>query len=168
MQALDLLEAFEYHRSTFAHLNWDWVFESIIPWLAIAIAIICSPKSTRQADINRAQEQIEIQFRRHSNPPRPVSSSPMWRLLTELRQQTPNPWSPDNSLGSSSAAQAGTLIVPLPGSEIAFDSDVLLDIDPSQPQFDALMYDDQFGMPEVEDLPWFVSQCRTDSPIGVC
>ena len=92
----------------------------------------------------------------------------MWRLLTELRQQTLNPWSPDNSLGSSSASQARTLTVPLPGSEIAFDSNVLLDIDSSQPQFDALMYDDQFGMPEAEDLPWFVLQRRTHSSIGVC
>ncbi|KAH6665041.1 hypothetical protein B0J14DRAFT_241526 [Halenospora varia] len=96
--AIELLEAFEYHSKTFASNNWEWIFSTIIPWLALAIVLTSLPRATQQSDIDRAQWQINVNFQRFSDPKMPVSGTPMWKLLVQLRENIQG--SPAQSLES--------------------------------------------------------------------
>lgn len=83
--ALDLLEALEYHRHTFAPRNWDWIFGVEISWLALAILLTYNTIGIREIDTHRAERLLQINFERYSNDP--VSATPMWHLMTKLRDR---------------------------------------------------------------------------------
>lgn len=156
MAAIELLEAFEYHSTNFAPLNWDWIFQNTVPWLAIAITLTQLPHATRKADIDRARKQIEIAFSRHGDPDKPVSSTPMWQLLLQLRQQAQTQWDQaqtEQSSVSPEAHQIGAINSLPQSSGLAFTDDLMLDFGIGiQP--DPVMYDDALNMQDLENLPW--------------
>jgi hypothetical protein len=84
--AVELLEAFEYHSTTFADLNWDWIFRDIVPWPAIAIVLTQLHHSIRATEINRARKQVDIVFRKFGDPESEVSRTPMWQLIVQLKE----------------------------------------------------------------------------------
>jgi hypothetical protein len=148
MAAIELLEAFEYHSKTFISNNWEWIFETIIPWLAIAIVLTELPRATQSSDIDRAQWQINLNFQRFSDPLKPVSGTPMWKLLIQLRenmQQSPaqSPLSYRGvELASSQPLQTATAM--------AFNTDLMLGSELYPAGTETSLYEDQFML----DLPW--------------
>lgn len=68
----------------YAPLNWEWVFQSTIPWLALAIVLTEAPRTLDQLETERAQLQVENYFHRFSSAP--VARSPMWNMLVKLRR----------------------------------------------------------------------------------
>jgi hypothetical protein len=149
--AIELLEAFEYHSKTFASYNWEWAFETIVPWLAIAIVLTELPHATRPSDIDRAQRQIDLNFRRFSDLSKPVSCTSMWKLLVQLRQHM------QEQPSSSPPSQRGDSIAVPPPQQTAtmdFTDDLMLDFGVSAPGSESLVYEDQFMPQDMQDLPW--------------
>lgn len=156
--AVELLEAIEYHSLTLAPLNWEWIFQSVVPWLATAIILAQLPHATRRHDINRSQKQIDIIFQRYSDTSSAVATSPMWQLLVTLKQHVPAQWDqePTNQghFSQSSILPTETNSRPLEMETLMFNDDIMLDFGPST-QLDPFMYNDQLAFPEVQDLPWY-------------
>ncbi|KAE9377571.1 hypothetical protein N431DRAFT_398530 [Stipitochalara longipes BDJ] len=148
IKAIELLEAFEYYSKTFASENWEWVFETIIPWLAIAIVVTDLSRATHQSEINRANWQININFERFSSPENPVSGTPMWKLLVQLRENMQGlPVDQGSTVPTSSQVLGNIAAVP-------FTPDLMLDSDLYGSGTDAFPYEDQF----MQDLPWLNTQ----------
>jgi hypothetical protein len=149
--AIELLEALEYHSKTFASSNWEWTFETVIPWLAIAIVLTELPQATQQSDIDRAQWQSDLNFQRFSDSSKPVSRTPMWKLLVQLRE------SMQGSPGSSPPSQGRVISTsnqPLQAASVMhFDADLILTSGLYPSGADSYLYEDQF----MQDLPWWVS-----------
>lgn len=146
-----MLEAFEYHSKTFAPYNWDWLFETVVPWLAIAIVLTGLPRATRPSDIDRATRQIDVNFQRFSDPAKPVSGTPMWKLLVQLRQQM------QEQPGASPSSQRSLSVATRPPQQaaaMAFTDDLMLDFGVSAPGTESMMYEDQFMLQDMQDLPW--------------
>jgi hypothetical protein len=146
--AIELLEAFEYHSKTFASSNWEWIFETIVPWLAIAILLTELPRAIQQSDIDRAQWQINLNFQRFSDPSKPLSNSPMWKLLVQLRENiqespTQSPQSQGNVIPASSQTVESVSAMP-------FTGDLMLDSELYPVGTESFLYEDQF----MQDLPW--------------
>jgi hypothetical protein len=146
--AIELLEAFEYHSKTFTSNNWEWIFESLVPWLAIAIVLTELPRATQQSDIDRAQWQTNLNFQRFSDPSKPVSGTPMWKLLVQLRENmqsspTTSPQSQGNVIPANSQTVENV-------SAMAFTGDLMLDSELYTAGTESFLYEDQF----MQDLPW--------------
>lgn len=139
--ALELLEAFEYHSKTFASSNWEWIFLTIVPWLALAIVLTSLPNVSKQSEIDRAQWQINLNFQRFSDPENPISGTPMWKLLVQLKEyiQAPPPSQGDGMPRESPTVPA-----------MAFAGDLMLDSQLYPVGAETFLYEDQF----MEDLPW--------------
>lgn len=158
--AIELLEAYDYHISTFSPMNWGWVFEITVPWLAIAIVLTYTPKLTRQPDIDRAQKQIEIAFRRYETPERSIGTSPLWQLLVDLRLKVDASWSREHqgrncispNIQLTEANRAGAAFSSDPN--LRFTDDLMLDLANFAPQSDRVMYDDSLFMQDASELPW--------------
>jgi len=144
MAAIELLEAYEYHISTYALQNWEWIFETKIPWLAISVVLTELPHASRQADIERGQRLITNNFARYSDPSKPLSKTPMWNLLVQLRQHMQN--APDQTLPIADYSAVGT-------TAMMITDDLMLDFG-DQGVLDDLMYNDQLILQDGQDLPW--------------
>lgn len=148
LAALELLEAIEYHCTSFASLNWEWVFATTVPWLATAIALTHEQQTTRHSDRDRAHRQIENVFERFSHPAL-VASTPMWQLLVRLRQNMQD--------GSSHGIQ----VLPtasMPGDQsgmIRFDDDLMLDFGQQTGGSDPLSFDDPLMAQDLQNMPWY-------------
>jgi hypothetical protein len=163
--SLELLEAIEYHISTFALLNWEWLFQTVVPWLATAIVLTYLPYASRQADVDRGRKQIEIIFQRYTDPSSTISTCPRWLLLVRLRHQmsqisqwdaTQRPtnrrdWNesqgvtPQPNLGVSQGMNDPALL---------FTDDLMLDFGTAG-QMDTVLLD-ELGYQDMQDLPWYV------------
>lgn len=148
MAAIEHLEALEYHSKTFISNNWEWIFETIIPWLAIAIVLTELPRATQSSDIDRAQWQINLNFQRFSDPLKPVSGTPMWKLLIQLRENMQE--SPAQSpLSRSGVAPASSQSLQT-ATTMAFTTDLMLGSELYPAGTESFLYEDQF----MQDLPW--------------
>ena len=145
---IELLEAFEFHSKTFASSNWEWIFETIVPWLAIAIVLTELPRATQPFDVDRAQWQINLNFQRFSDTSNPVSGTPMWKLLVQLRQniQAQPVQSPLNQSNAEVASSQSLKAV----TAMAFAPDLMLDSEFYPTDTESFLYEDQF----MQDLPW--------------
>jgi hypothetical protein len=146
--AIELLEAFEYHSKTFASSNWEWLFDTIVPWLAIAIVLTQAPHARQPSIIDRAQWQVNLNFQRFSDPSNAVSATPMWKLLVQLREhmqesRTSSPNNQSNTTPGSSHSLQTT-------AEMNFAGDLMLDSEIYTAGNEAFLYEDQF----MQDLPW--------------
>jgi hypothetical protein len=164
MAAVELLEAYEYHSTTFIPMNWDWVFQTKVPWLAIAIVLIQLPHARKKPEIDRARKQIDIVFERYGDPEMPLSSTPLWQLLAELRQRC------EDQLDQRELGNIGgelSLMRETGASEelaVALNQgladDVILDFGVIAPQHGPIMYDDALDMLDMDNMPWY-ALCRT-------
>ncbi|KAN0107928.1 Fungal specific transcription factor domain containing protein [Hyaloscypha variabilis] len=145
--AIELLEAFEYHSKTFTSNNWEWIFDTIVPWLAIAIVLTQLPHATQQQDIDRANWQININFERFSSHENPLSGTPMWRLLLQLRENMQGVPVNQDSVVPNVSQELSVATVP-------FTPDLVLDSDLYASGNEAFLYEDQF----MQDLPWYGSR----------
>ncbi|PMD55438.1 uncharacterized protein K444DRAFT_88562 [Hyaloscypha bicolor E] len=152
MAAIELLEAFEYHSKTFISNNWEWIFETIIPWLAIAIVLTELPRATQSSDIDRAQWQINLNFQRFSDPLKPVSGTPMWKLLIQLRENMPE--SPAQSPLSYRGVEPASSQLLQTATAMAFNTDLMLGSELYPAGTETSLYEDQFML----DLPWLNTQ----------
>jgi hypothetical protein len=148
MAAIELLEAFEYHSKTFISNNWEWIFETIIPWLAIAIVLTELPRATQSSDIDRAQWQINLNFQRFSDPLKPVSGTPMWKLLIQLRENMQQ--SPAQSPLSYRGVEPASSQPLQTATTMAFNTDLMLGSELYPAGTETSLYEDQFML----DLPW--------------
>jgi hypothetical protein len=98
-------------------MNWEWIFQSMIPWLAIAIVLTEIPHATSQADKTRALTQVNQIFANFSDSNLPVSKTQMWNVLVQLRQEMENPHTEPNS---------DTIIVEDNSTAVAMFSDDLM------------------------------------------
>ncbi|KAF8855925.1 hypothetical protein BDZ45DRAFT_625738 [Acephala macrosclerotiorum] len=157
--AIELLEAYEYHSATYAPLSWEWVFQTTVPWLALAIVLTELPKSTQQTDIERAQLQIENYFHRFSDPSVPVSSTPMWKMLVGLRkrmQEDPGPSHiPVSSVRGSVSPSPGSGAGP---SALVFTDDLMVDFGNEGPADTRFWNNDQLMMQDGQGFPWLSDQ----------
>ncbi|KAE8448962.1 hypothetical protein EG329_008758 [Mollisiaceae sp. DMI_Dod_QoI] len=154
--ALELLEAYEYHSATYAPLNWEWVFQTTIPWLALAIVLTELPNSTESSNIERAQLQIKNYFQRFSEPSAPVSQTPMWKMLVGLRRHMQEGPSPahipvSRSIGPSPASGVGP-------SALVFTDDLMLDFRDEGVGGERIWNDGQLLMQNGQDFPWLDAQ----------
>ncbi|EPE31846.1 Zn2/Cys6 DNA-binding protein [Glarea lozoyensis ATCC 20868] len=133
ISAIELIEAFHYHCDTFAALNWEWVFQTMIPWLAVAILLTEIPHATRQSDKARAQKQINEVFLTFSNPNLPISKTQMWNILVQLRQNMENPHPEPNS---------NTALVENCTTNTLFSDDLMLDLDSAAGEYSDFMLQD--------------------------
>ncbi|KAG9229823.1 hypothetical protein BJ875DRAFT_176798 [Amylocarpus encephaloides] len=117
--AVELLEAYQYHKTTFSTLNWEWIFQTAIPWLAIAIVLAELPHLSAQSDIARAQRQVDDIFAVFSNPDQPVSNTPMWGILLQLRQNMTTPVQPTSAVALGNMDSMATTM---------FTDDLMLDL----------------------------------------
>lgn len=154
--ALELLEAFDYHSSTFTELNWSWIFETIVPWLAIAIILAKASFAPRTEDTKRAHKQIDIVFNRYSDPSAPLSSTPMWQLLVQLRQRFQPQYGQEKDI-TEAKVSVDTTRQPMESSEMIYADDLMLDFGLA-PQQDTNLYDDELIFQEVQDFPWYAVQ----------
>jgi hypothetical protein len=154
MAAIELLEAYEYHASTFAPHNWEWLFVTKVPWLAIAVVLTELRHASRQADVDRGQRLVDSNFARYSDPSMPVSSTPMWQLLVQLRQHMQDGSSQTPPAVNYSAVHSNYQAEN--GRNVPFADDLMLDFG-NQGGLDALMYNDQLILQDGQDLPWYVS-----------
>jgi ABC-type iron transport system FetAB permease component len=138
--AIELIEALHYHCDTFASLNWEWVFQAMIPWLAIAIVLTEMPHAIRQSDRDRARKQINEIFATFSDSKMPVSKTQMWDILVQLRQnmENPNPEPITNTvvIGNNSATAA------------IFTDDLMLDLESASGE-----YSDQLMLRDINRSP---------------
>jgi hypothetical protein len=163
MHAVELLEAFEYHSTTFADLNWDWIFRDTVPWLAVAIVLTQLHHSTRAPEISRARKQVDIVFLKFGDPESEVSRTPMWQLIVQLKEYAETRWNEgkptqdipmlslvgrlgdsEPSLGNSSEANLALTDETMPSFQLLEMQD-----DPS------VFYDSMY-MQDIENLPWYV------------
>ncbi|CZR59489.1 uncharacterized protein PAC_09381 [Phialocephala subalpina] len=157
--AIELLEAYEYHSATYISLNWGWVFQTTVPWLALAIVLTELPKSTQQTDIERAQLQIENYFQRFSDPSAPVSGTAMWKMLVRLRQNMEQSSSPTHVAVSSVRGSIG----PSPDSGAApsaliFTDDLMVDFGNDAMGDGGVWNNDQLVMQDGQGFPWLGDQ----------
>ncbi|KUJ12210.1 uncharacterized protein LY89DRAFT_688662 [Mollisia scopiformis] len=159
MSALELLEAYEYHSAAYSPFNWEWVFQSTIPWLALAIVLTETPKAEEQLEIERAQLQIEAYFQRLSYAP--VASTPMWRMLTRLRahmrEDSSPPHIPTSSVTSSmnhSPASRGV------SATLVFTDDLMMDFGNGRVVGDRSWHNDQQILQGRQDFPWLDTQMQ--------
>ena len=153
--SLELLEAIEYHTSTFAPLNWEWVFQTVVPWLATAIVLTYLPHTTRKSDIDRGRKQIEIIFHRYSDPVNPISTCPRWLLLGRLREQMCQTGSQSDAGLGFPTHQGDISSQAMQNSALVFTDDLMLDFSVAAP-IDPILIDD-LGYQDVQDLPWYVT-----------
>jgi len=146
--AIELLEAYEYNAGAFAPLNWEWVFETNIPWLGLAIVLTEIRNSSSQQEIDRAHRQIERIFQRYSSTP--VSNTPMWKMLIQLRQHMQN--DPAHVHATSGGGyQPGN--VPAPAA--IFADDLMIDFQTGGIEQNPGLLDDQLGDQLImQDMPW--------------
>ena len=111
-------------------MNWDWIFQALIPWLAIAILLTEIPHATRQSDKIRAQKQINEIFDTFSDPSLPISKTQMWNVLVQLRDNMENP-----HLEPNLETVAGPV-------NSMFPDDLMLDLDPTTGGYSDLMLQD--------------------------
>jgi hypothetical protein len=159
MAAVELLEAYEYHSTTFAPMDWDWVFQTKVPWLAIAIVLTQLPHARRKPEINRARKQIDIAFERYGDLEMPLSSTPLWQLLVQLRQRGENQWDQrerGNISGESSLMRetGASEELPVALNQVLAD-DMMLDFGVIAPQHGPMMYDDALDMLDMDNMPWY-------------
>jgi hypothetical protein len=109
------------------------------------------PRAARQSDIDRATRQKDLNFQRFSDPSNPVSSTTMWKLLVQLRQQM------QEQPGSSPSSQRSQSVATRPPQQavaMAFTDDLMLDFGVSAAGTEPMMYEDQFMLQDMQDLPW--------------
>lgn len=82
---MEFLEAHELRSRELALSNWDWVLDTDIPWLAIAILITELSLASSSEEHERAQAQIDRVFMLHGSAR--VSETPMWKILVQLRRR---------------------------------------------------------------------------------
>lgn len=97
-------------------------------------------------NVERARKQIDTVFNRYSDPLSPLCTSPMWQLLLRMRQRLQPPHSHVQNSDDSSTLQQALLT-----------DDLMLDFGMGQNQ-DMTLFDGDFGLQQVEDLPWYVTQ----------
>lgn len=159
MSAITLLEAIEYHIETFSPHNWEWIFLTVVPWLAISIVLTQLSQQTRQTDIDRGQRQIEIVFSRYSDPHNPLITTPMWKLLVQLRQQMQSDWVPPIPLHPTTINLPRLGTQSLQESSLVFNDDLMLEINQGN-QGNQVMsgYDDLFSYQDMQEVPWLNTQ----------
>jgi hypothetical protein len=136
MAAIELLEAYDYNSGAFAPLNWEWVFETNIPWLGLAIVLTEISNSSSQQEIDRAHRQIERIFQQYSSTP--VSNTPMWKMLIQLREHMQN--DPAHVQATSGGGyQPANLSAPA----AMFADDLMLDFQTGGIEQNAVLFDDQ-------------------------
>ena len=149
--AISLLEAHTYHTTAFAPLSWSWIFDTTVPWLAIAI-VLTSPVSPR------AQEQIDAVFQHFGGPEMELSRSPLWQLLVQLRLR----WEGGDVGGGDGNAGTGDRDRDVLGGNgrLFGVDDVMLDFDVGNGgvglQQGQILFDDSLGMLDMDDMPWYV------------
>ncbi|KAH8821269.1 hypothetical protein F5884DRAFT_81820 [Xylogone sp. PMI_703] len=155
VSAVELLEAYDYHISTFTPRNWGWIFEVAVPWLAIAIVITHLPKLTRKSDMDRAKKQVDIAFLRYEDPNRSIGGSPLWQLLVELRLKMDGSWSREqmrqDSLPLADVSQTATSFS---DPSMRYTDDLMLDLGNFAGQQDRMMYEETLYMHDTANLPW--------------
>ena len=155
LDALELLEAYRYHSTTFAPFNWEWVFETTVPWLATAIVLTELTEGTEQSEKDRAQLQIENIFQRFSDPSAPVSSTPMWKLLVQLRQHMQDVPGQHNAPVTSVIGSSGPSLASKAGaSTLEFMDDLMLDYGNSEAGLEDIVYNNQFMLQDAQEFPW--------------
>ena len=155
LDALKLLEAYQYHSATFAPFNWEWIFETTVPWLATAIVLTELPEGTEQSEKDRAQLQIENIFQRFSDPSAPVSSTPMWKLLVQLRQHMQYVPGQHNAPVTSVIGSNGPLPASKAGpSTLEFMDDLMLDFGNSEAGLEGIVYNNQLMFQDAKGFPW--------------
>lgn len=123
------------------------MFQTRVPWLAISVLLTELPRTDRQADVERGQRLIASNFARYSDPSKPVSNTPMWNLLVELREHMQD--SPNQTPAAVEYSTIGTNRMPL-------TDDLMLDFGDQQ-ALDAMIYNDQLILQDSQDLPWYAS-----------
>ena len=98
-------------------------------------------------------------FERYGDPEMPLSSTPLWQLLVELRQRG------ENQLDQTECGSIGgqlSLIREAGASEelaVALNQgladDVMLDFGIIAPQHGPIMYDDALDMLDMDNMPWY-------------
>jgi hypothetical protein len=146
--AIELLEAFEYHSKTFTSSNWEWVFETVIPFLALSIVLTELPRANQQSDIDRAQWQINLNFQRFSDPSKLVSGTPMWKLLVQLRENMETSQTPSQQNQSSAPLADGKPLEIF--ATMTFSPGLISDSEFYTAGTEDFLYEDQF----MQDLPW--------------
>ena len=142
---MEVLEALEYHRKTFAPLSWGWLFEMEIPWLALVILLTYDQSTTPHTDIVRSRHLLQLNFDRFSADP--VATTPMWNLLVRLRERAHLQW---NQAGAS---ETPTISASLENQvdSLLYDDQWMLD---QQNLYDLIPNDEQMTQEDVQDMPW--------------
>lgn len=152
-----MLEAIHYHCETFATHNWGWVFRTVVPWLPTAIILTQMTQEIRKADIDRAQRNIDIVFQRYSEPSNPLTTTPMWKLLVQLRQQLQGDWPISSTSNSSLTSLQPGGFESNGASNLAFPDDPMLGFNQAVPSGNQFMFDDSLSYQDLQDLPWYVT-----------
>lgn len=133
ISALDILESLESHAKTFSSFNWESLFNSTIPWLATLILITRTSTPPTQDEQNRAQHQIDRIFSLHESLP--ISQTPMWKMLVQLRSRI------QGDLSSGEEAEV------LADSRTGYVDDFMLDMGDD-------LFDEQLMADGMVDMPW--------------
>jgi hypothetical protein len=139
ISTLNLLESHENFAKSFTSFNWEWVFETSIPWFPIAILLTQLRNCSEQNDRSRAQNQVNRIFSMYADTV--ASRTPMWKMLLELRKQMQE--------DATTATQAGAF-----HSTTVFTDDFMLDFGSIPESQNGMNFGDQVAMQDMQNLPW--------------